>query len=127
MKKKLVTLVFSSDDCELSILALLLSTNFYRAVKASTTEMVMELFKAQEPDLVILDVGFQWFTVNDISKRMKAIRPWVPVALLGEPNNDFTHSADYFIDKEDTSTGELLGKIKMMIARKAEPHIVKVA
>ena len=57
-------------------LAEILRSEGYRVLQAEDGETALELFEAEPPDFVCLDIMMPKLSGYDVCKRMRATRPW---------------------------------------------------
>jgi DNA-binding response OmpR family regulator len=74
-------------------------------------------------DLVLSDLVMPHMDGNEMVRRMKEIAPEVPMILISGSVKAYDHGnrADAFLPKGTSTPGEMLERIRVMIARKRGP------
>jgi len=124
MRPKKIILCVDDNELELSVLKLMLSTNGYRVVSASTGQEALGAFGEYQVDLVLADYAMPQMDGSQLVDRLKRMAPHVPMILLGDPQKKGSdiHSADAMLAKKNCSAQDLLERIKIMSARKRGPR-----
>ena len=124
MRPKKIILCVDDNELELSVLKLMLSTNGYRVLSATTGQEAVALFSETQVDLVLADFAMPQMNGSQLVERLKQIASHVPMILLGDPQKMEAelHRADAMLAKKTCSPQELLERIKVMSARKRGPR-----
>jgi CheY-like chemotaxis protein len=125
MRPKKVILCVDHNEQELSVLKFTLATNGYRVLAASNGQEAIAVFAtAAQIDLVLADINMPQMSGVQLAERLKRIRPYVPMILLGDAQamNGEIHVADAVLARKSCSSQELLERIKVMSARKRGPR-----
>ena len=106
------------------MLKFMLATNGYRVVAATNGREAIGIFSETAVDLVLADYSMPQMNGCQLVERLKQIAAHVPMILLGEPPRmaGEMHAADALLAKKNCSSHELLGRIKVMSARKRGPR-----
>lgn len=126
MRPKKIILLFSMDEVELSTMAFVLANSGLKVLKASTAKEALRLFERNDVSVSLLDVGIHLFTSNDLAIRLKKIDAFPPIILLGDMLEGFIHAADAFLNKRNTSSAELIERIRVMSQRKRGPRPLSI-
>jgi len=95
-EEKRTILCIDDDEDILMTLRLILENNGYRMVEASTAEEGLEKFKAEKPDLVIVDLMMEEVDAGtNFVKELKALGEDVPVYMLSSVGDQLNLSTDY--------------------------------
>lgn len=124
MRPKKIILCVNDNEQELSVLSFMLSTNGYRVLSATNGQEAIEAFQSAPVDLVVSDYSMPQMNGAQLVSRLKNIAGHVPMLLLGDPQTmaGEMHSADALLNKKNSSSQELLERIKQMSARKRGPR-----
>jgi two-component system, OmpR family, response regulator CpxR len=124
MRPKKLILIAMADEYELSNMRFMLNTQRYRVIAAGNGEAAVDLFGASAVDLVLIDFYLPSTNGDQVAKRMKELKPYIPIVMLRDrrPLGMDVFAADALLDKTRTPTMELLERIKVMIARKRGPR-----
>ena len=113
-------LILCIDDADIALRVrkLLLGSEGYNVLTASSGEDGLEIFKQNPVELVIADHFLSGRTGTEIAREMKALKPEVPILILSaameKPEGlEFT---DGFLAKGE-SPNVLLNKITQLLAR----------
>ncbi len=123
MRPKKVILCLDSDEDDLGILAFLLETSGYRAVKSSCVSEAVNVLMRTPVELMIVSATIQIDDAITAVRILKGICPHTPLILLchrGDLGDKF-HLADMAISRS-CSSAELLERIKIMSGRKRGPR-----
>lgn len=124
MRPKKTILCVDDNDQALAVRKFLLETRGgYRVVAASNGKEAMERFRNGGIDLVLSDLVMPHMDGNEMVRRMKEVAPEVPMILISGSVKAFDHGnrADAFLPKGTSTPGEMLERIRIMIARKRGP------
>jgi CheY-like chemotaxis protein len=127
MRPKKTILCVDDNEQALAVRKFLLETRGgYRVVAARSGKEAVERFRAGGIDLVLSDLVMPQMDGNELVRRMKEIAPEVPMILISGSVKVFDHGnrADAFLPKGISTPGEMLEKIRVMIARKRGPKKV---
>ncbi len=75
-------LVVDDDENNLLLTKLELRDELWQVITGSNGREAMELFEGENPDLVIVDVKMPGIDGITLLKKMKAIRPEMPIAIF---------------------------------------------
>ncbi|MFI5295788.1 MAG: response regulator [Thermodesulfovibrionales bacterium] len=75
-------LVVDDDENNLLLTKLELSDELWQVITASNGQEAMELFESENPDMVIVDVKMPGIDGLTLLKKMKDIRPEIPIAIF---------------------------------------------
>lgn len=81
-KDKKTILAVDDNPEQLELLAIKLSDTGYRLVIAQSGQEALETIKVEKPDLVLLDIIMPEMNGFETLKRIKAIGPDIPVAMV---------------------------------------------
>lgn len=126
MKPKRAILLIDDQEVKRSVLKLVLETNGYRVCAGGHAE-AQGLFLQHRPDLAL--VRLETYSLDEFSPRrlveaIKALAPATPVILFSERIKTWwqvEHQADRFLGKSGCATHEILGHMKVLLARKRGP------
>lgn len=124
MRPKKTILCVDDNEQALAVRKFLLETRGgYRVVAAHNGAEAMERFRNGGIDLVLSDLAMPHMDGNELVRRMKEIAPEVPMILISGSVKVFDHGnhADAFLPKGTSTPGEMLERIRVMIARKRGP------
>jgi CheY-like chemotaxis protein len=126
MRPKKTILCVDDNEPILSVRKFLLETRGYRVVTAHSAAQAIELFRSGGIDLVLGDLLMPGMDGNEMVRVMKDISPEIPMILISGSVNAFERAnrADAFLPKGAASPGEMLERIRIMIARKRGPKKV---
>jgi len=127
MRPKKTILCVDDNEQALAVRKFLLETRGgYRVVAAHSGKEAMERFRVGGIDLVLSDLVMPHMDGNELVRRMKEIAPEVPMILISGSVKVFDHAnrADAFLPKGTSTPGEMLERIRVMIARKRGPRRV---
>jgi two-component system response regulator CpxR len=125
MRPKKTILCVDDNEQALAVRKFLLETRGgYRVVAACNGKEAMERFRVGGIDLVLSDLVMPNMDGNELVRRMKEISPEVPMILISGSVKAFDHAnrADAFLPKGSSTAGEMLERIRVMIARKRGPR-----
>ena len=124
MRPKKKILLVSADEFGASTCAFMLTVNGYAVLKAGDATTAVDIFKRKEPDLVLSDYDLGRSTGAVLVKKLRTIRPYIPMILLGDPKVmiEEVWPSYAILSKKDCSALELLERIKVMSARKGGPR-----
>jgi len=124
MRPKKIILCVDDNEQDLSVLTFLLHTNGYRVVSATNGQEAIGIFADTAVDLVLSDFAMPQMNGDQLVRSLKQIASHIPMILLADPQKigDHMHSADAIVAKKQCSAEELLGRIKLMSARKRGPR-----
>lgn len=121
MRPKKIILCVHRDEIALGVRKFMLETRGYRVIGAVGAQQAIDAFNAQLPDLVLTELVLPEIDGNDLVRRLKDIAPCVPMVIASSLTQTLaTHRADAFFVK-DTSTAELLERIRIFLIRKRGP------
>ena len=122
MRPKKVILYASNNEQDLSTVGFMLKVHGYQVLTAMGSAETIDLFTANCPDLVLVDFPIAQATVT--IDRLKAIHPYVPLVLIGDPQPSpgWVSSADFILRRRGLTTAEFLDCIRAMSARKRGPR-----
>jgi CheY-like chemotaxis protein len=123
MRPKKIILCVDDNEQGLEVRKFLLETRGYRVVTAVSARDAIEVLRTGGIDLVLGDLIMPQMDGNEMVHRMKEIAPEVPMILLSGTVKAFDRAshADAFLPKGACSPGELLERVRVMIARKRGP------
>ncbi len=75
-------LVVDDDENNLLLTKLELRDELWQVITASNGQEAMELFESENPDMVIVDVKMPGIDGITLLKKMKDIRPEIPIAIF---------------------------------------------
>lgn len=124
MRPKKIILCVDDNEQDLSVLKFLLHTNGYRVVSATNGQEAIGIFADTAVDLVLSDFGMPQMNGDQLVRSLKEIAAHVPMILLADPQkmSGDVYAADAILAKKQCSPEELLGRIKLMSARKRGPR-----
>jgi two-component system, OmpR family, response regulator CpxR len=128
MRPKKTILCVDQNEQVLAVRKFMLVTRGYRVVTALSGQEALEVFRNGGIDLVLSDLLLSEMDGNEMVRRMKEISPEVPTILLSSTVKNFERAnrADAFLPKGACTPGEVLERIRIMIARKRGPKKVLV-
>ena len=113
-------LILCIDDADIALRVrkLLLDSQGYNVLTASSGEDGLELFKQNPVQLVIADHFLSGKTGTDIAREMKGLKPEVPILIMSAAAEkpDGLEFADGFLEKGESPT-VLLDVITHLLAR----------
>ncbi len=121
MRSKRVLLV-DDEQHIVDVVVYILETNAFEVVTALDGDTGLSLFKAKQPDLVILDLTLPGIPGLDLFREMRSIRPDVPVIMLTSRSEEIDRvlglelGADDYVTKP-FSTRELAARVKSVLRR----------
>jgi CheY-like chemotaxis protein len=124
MRPKKTILCVDDNEQALAVRKFLLETRGgYRVVAAHNGAEAMERFRNGGIDLVLSDLVMPHMDGNELVRRMKEVAPEVPMILISGSVKLYDHGnrADAFLPKGAATPGEMLERIRVMIARKRGP------
>jgi CheY-like chemotaxis protein len=124
MRPKKTILCVDDNEQALAVRKFLLETRGgYRVVAAHDGAEAVDRFRAGGIDLVLSDLVMPHMDGNEMVRRMKEIAPEVPMILISGSVKAYDHGnrADAFLPKGTSTPGEMLERIRVMIARKRGP------
>ena len=124
MRPKKTILCVDDNEQALAVRKFLLETRGgYRVVAARNGAEAVDRFRTGGIDLVLSDLVMPNMDGNEMVRRMKEIAPEVPMILISGSVKVFDHGnrADAFLPKGTSTPGEMLERIRVMIARKRGP------
>ena len=123
MRPKKVILCVDDNEQNLSVLKFTLETHGFRAITATNGYQAISLFINNTVDLVLADHSMPNMDGSQLILKLKGIASHIPMVLLGDPRkmSGQVHGADALVNK-NTSSFELLERIKIMSARKRGPR-----
>jgi CheY-like chemotaxis protein len=123
MRPKKTILCVDDNEQTLSVRKFMLETRGYRVLTALGSEQALELFRDGGIDLVLSDLIMPYMDGNELVRRMKELVPEVPTILISGSVKAFDRAnrADAFLPKGACSPGEMLERIRVMVARKRGP------
>jgi len=126
MRPKKTILCVDDNEQALAVRKFLLETRGYRVLPARSAEEALEHFRRGGIDLVLGDLIMPQMDGNEMVRRMKEIAPEVPAILISGSVKNFERAnrADAFLPKGASTPGEMLERIRVMIARKRGPRKV---
>ena len=114
-------LCVDDEEPALQVRKMVLEAQGYRVLGASCAEAALELFCTNHVDLVITDHLLSTVTGTELARRMKQLKPTVPIALLTglpEPPEGAQHADCYLAKGGDLES--LFHKISELI--RSNPH-----
>ena len=123
MRPKKTILCVDQNEQALAVRKFMLTTRGYRVVTALSGHDALEIFRNGGIDLVLSDLLLPEMDGNEMVRRMKDISPEIPTILLSATIKNFERAnrADAFLPKGACNPGEVLERIRVMIARKRGP------
>jgi two-component system response regulator CpxR len=123
MRPKKTILCVDDNEQTLSVRKFMLETRGYRVITALGSETALELFREGGIDLVLSDLIMPYMDGNELVRRMKELAPEVPTIIISGSVKAFDRAnrADAFLPKGACSPGEMLERIRVMVARKRGP------
>lgn len=125
MRPKKTILCVDDNEQALAVRKFLLETRGgYRVVAASSGRDAVDEFRRGGIDLVLSDLVMPQMNGNELVRRLKEIAPEIPMILISGSVKTFDHGnrADAFLPKGSATPGEMLERIRVMIARKRGPR-----
>lgn len=125
MRPKKTILCVDDNEQALAVRKFLLETRGgYRVVAAASGKDAVEEFRRGGIDLVLSDLLMPQMNGNELVRRLKEIAPEIPMILISGSVKTFDHGnrADAFLPKGSATPGEMLERIRVMIARKRGPR-----
>lgn len=126
MRPKKTILCVDQSEQALAVRKFMLEIRGYRVVTAVSGREALEVFRSGGIDLVLSDLLLPEMDGNEMVRRMKDISPEVPTILVSATVKNFERAnrADAFLPKGGCTPGEVLERIRIMIARKRGPKKV---
>jgi two-component system, OmpR family, response regulator CpxR len=126
MRPKKTILCVDHNDQALAVRKFMLITRGYRVRTAVSSHEALEIFRSGGIDLVLSDLLLPEMDGNEMVRRMKEISPEIPTILVSSTVKNFERAnrADAFLPKGACTPGEILERIRVMIARKRGPKKV---
>ncbi len=128
MRPKKVILCVDANEQHLSTRTFLLETRGYYVLTASSAAEALNLLdelvgRIPPLDLLITDLVLPFMDGNELVRRAKQIKPDLPALITSDTFTSFERAlaADAFLPKGATSAGELLERVRILIARKRGP------
>ncbi len=75
-------LVVDDEQSMLEMLEIMLASDGYEVVTASSGEQGVELYKKDQPDLVLTDVKMGGMSGLDLIREIRSVNPWAPVIAI---------------------------------------------
>jgi CheY-like chemotaxis protein len=112
-------LCIDDDVQSLGVRKLLLETFDFRVITATSGREGLKLFRSRKVDAVILDYQMPEMDGGEVARRLKDLRPQVPVLMLSAlpwlPEEAPQHCIDLFVTKGDP-TSKLVSELEQLIA-----------
>lgn len=124
MRPRKTILCVDDNEQVLAVRKFLLETRGgYRVEAACNAKEAIERFRAGGIDLVLSDLVMPHIDGNELVRRLKEVAPEVPMILISGSVRAFDHGnrADAFLPKGSSTPGEMLERIRVLIARKRGP------
>ncbi len=115
-------LVIDDEQHIVDVVVYVLEENCFEVTTASDGGAGLRMFQDQNPDLVVLDLNLPGISGLDLFKKMRDIRPEVPVIMLTSRNEEIDRvlglelGADDYVTKP-FSTRELAARVKSVLRR----------
>jgi DNA-binding response OmpR family regulator len=124
MRPKKVILCVNGDEQELSLLKFMLATHSYRVLQAVDADQAINVLRENPVDLVLVEFNLPKINGIEAIHQLKTIAEHTPMILFADPAKLGTllHQADGVFSRENLPTVELLGRIKVISARKRGPR-----
>jgi CheY-like chemotaxis protein len=125
MPKAATILCVDDEESGLQLRKLLLESNGYTVLTASDSEAALALFQTNTIDLVITDHLLPKIPGTELARRMKQLKPTVPIALLSgfpEPPDDSQHVNCCIVKGEEPIA--VLRKIAELLSSAARRHML---
>lgn len=124
MRPRKRILCVDSDEDDLGILAFLLETQGYRAIKATCVSEAATVLMKAPVELIIVSATIRIDEAITAVKILKGICPHTPLILLCNMRDlgDKFHRADMVLSRVYCPAAELLERIKILSARKRGPR-----
>ncbi|MGA2897060.1 MAG: response regulator [Acidobacteriaceae bacterium] len=126
MKNRLHLVLCVDDEAVgLGIRKILLERAGYRVITAADGASSLELFAAQPVDAVVLDYAMPGMHGGEVAKKMRQIKPKVPILLLSayvDLPAEVTSLADLYMTKGEGAPA-LLDKLGNLLS--AQPHLTR--
>src|SRR5206468_12889838 len=120
-------LLVDDEDAVQKLLAYPLEREGYRVVPARDGQEALDLFSAESPDLVVLDITLPRLDGLEVCKRLRA-RSTVPIIMLTARDDELDKivglelGADDYITKP-FSIREFRSRIRALLRRAQQPHV----
>lgn len=126
MRPRKIILYVSHSEQDLSVMKFMLEINGYQVVTASSGQEAVSIFCRWTVDLVLADLVLADFLMprmnsDDLVKRLKRQKPYIPMILRGDPEKMGANNADAMLCNTCPAS-ELLERIKIMSRRKRGPR-----
>jgi len=121
MSKKHI-LVIDDEQHILDVVVYILEENGFKVLTALDGETGLRCFEGKEPDLVVLDLSLPGIPGLDLFRRMREIRPDVPIVMLTSRSDEIDRvlglelGADDYVTKP-FSARELAARIRAVLRR----------
>ncbi len=117
MDESITIMIVEDDKYIMSLITILLKDEGYKALTAVTGKEAISLFYANNPDIILLDLGLPDLDGIDIIKSIRE-KSNVPIIVVSarEEENEIIHALDCGADDYMTKpffTGELLARIRV--------------
>lgn len=115
-------LIVDDEQHIVDVVVYVLEENSFDVITANDGEKGLRLFESRRPDLVVLDLTLPGISGLDLFKKMRAMRPEVPVIMLTSRSEEIDRvlglemGADDYITKP-FSTRELAARVKTVLRR----------
>lgn len=124
MRPRKLILCVDGNERALAVRRFLLETRGFRAVTATTLQEAVEVLGSQQVDLVVAELRLPQMDGNAVIGQLKQLMPELPMLLTSESvrAGERPHQADAFLGKGNSSSAELVERIRVMSARKRGPR-----
>jgi len=117
-------LVVDDEQHIVDVVVYILEENSFDVITASDGDKGLRLFQDAKPDLVVLDLTLPGISGLDLFRKMRELRPGVPVIMLTSRSEEIDRvlglelGADDYVTKP-FSTRELAARVKAVLRRSA--------
>jgi len=126
VRPRKIILCVDYNEQDLSLLSYLLHIRGYFVMGTGSAEEAIRIYRECAVDLVITVFVLPGQMDGDqLIRQLKRIRPHIPMILHANPKQvppAMIVAADAFLDKKRTSAEELVGRVRIMSARKRGPR-----
>ncbi len=107
----------------MSVFCFLVTTHAYAVLRATDAREAVCHLSTDNVDAIVIDVPGAAKPI-ELTLKLKEIKRWVPIALLGDANclNGYDHGADMLLHKNKIASAELLERLHAISARKRGPR-----
>ena len=126
MRPKKIILCVDHNEQNLAIRSFLLETRGYRVLAATSPHEALERlerFARGEIALLLCDLMMPQMEGTELIRRARELQPGLPTLLVSGTVTGFERGcgADVFLPKGACSAGELLERVRVLVARKRGP------